>query len=104
MKIAKPDKNDFDKAFLALAWISAIERGEMPLEIAEDEDEMLDFDNADQCRRIVDGMEDLLDSVSLSRVIWGMYSLCDPENRIIDPNADTLELHPSIVQALKDKQ
>jgi hypothetical protein len=38
---------------------------------------------------------------SLFRVVFGMAVVLDPRNELLDPDADTIERHPKIVEALK---
>ncbi|MCY1450176.1 hypothetical protein D9M71_669610 [compost metagenome] len=35
---------------------------------------------------------------SMFRVTWGMTAVLDPRNELLDPTADTLELHPVLRQ------
>ena len=37
---------------------------------------------------------------SLMRVVFGMTTLLDPRNKVVNPDADCLEHHPDIVAAL----
>jgi len=48
-----------------------------------------------------------LESPGFSRgeeVNWGMYVLLTPSNKVVDPDADTLEDHPDTVAARKDRE
>lgn len=67
---------------------------------ADDETEPFDSDDDAQCGRALRHLLDIAERGSLMRVIWGMAVLLDPANKIVDPNADTLEHHPDTVAAL----
>jgi hypothetical protein len=41
---------------------------------------------------------------NLQRVVWGMETLMDSENSVIDQESETLDLHPSIAEALALKE
>lgn len=61
-----------------------------------------DADNGEHCREVVRHLLQLVRSASLTRVVLGMAVLLDPENKIVDPDKDTLEHHPEIESVLKD--
>lgn len=66
----------------------------------DDESEQFDRDDDKQCGRAMRHLLQLTDRASLFRVVFGMAVLLDPENKIVDPDADTLEHHPDTVTAL----
>jgi len=35
---------------------------------------------------------------SLNRVIWGMAVILDPNNAVVDPDSDVLQIHPSLTR------
>ncbi|MNF01024.1 hypothetical protein D3C80_1999510 [compost metagenome] len=41
---------------------------------------------------------DIAQQGSMFRVTFGMEVVLDPRNELLDPNADTLELHPALRQ------
>ena len=59
-----------------------------------------DMDSGDDCIKVVEYLLRLTRSASLMRVVCGMATLLDPRNKIVDPEADTLEHHPDTVKAL----
>lgn len=65
----------------------------------EDESERFDRDNDKQCGRALRHLLEIADRASLSRVIFGMVVLLDPRNEVVDPGADTLDLHPKHAEA-----
>lgn len=60
----------------------------------DDESERFDRDNDEQCGRAMRHLLELTDRASLARVIWGASVMLDPRNKLVDPNADTIEHHP----------
>lgn len=104
MMIGRATKEDIDDALKVLGWLHAIERGDMPECVDADGDEWFDCDDGDQCRRVIDGLLDILNTGGMARVIWGMATVCSPKNAIINPDADTLELHPRIKKALEAQE
>lgn len=107
MKMAKASQADLDMAMelvcafesLASRWVPAMPDA---IEQLEDDQEHEGFDREDdaQCGRALRYLLDLTDRASLSRVVWGMAVVCDPANRLLDPDADTLEAHPDYTGAL----
>lgn len=107
MKMAKASEADLNMAIeltnaleaLAGRWGAVmpekIERCEQDCEF-----ERFDIDDPKQCRRVIEYLIRLTRSASLMRVVWGMQVLLDPRNRMVDPDADTLEHHPDVVAAL----
>jgi hypothetical protein len=77
----------------------------MPDKIAKPEGtsdtEYFDPCDSEQCIRVVAYLRELADRASLMRVVFGMTVLLDPRNKIVDPDADTLEHHPETVAALE---
>lgn len=98
MKIARPSEADIDAALKLLRIFNTIEGGLDPTQTDDDaEDEWLDLDDEGACRRVLRHILDSLPRRSgLERVVWGMATVCDPQNAIIDPDSDALELHPSL--------
>ena len=104
MEMAKASEADLNMAVelcealeaLTLRWDKT-----MPEKIAEPQDsgdvEYFYPENSDQCQRVVEYLITLMESASLSRVIVGMAVLLDPKNKIVDPDADTLERHPAML-------
>lgn len=103
MKMAKASDADIEMAMTLANVLDDIERGYFPTKFADIDDapedsEWLDTDDREQYARLVDGLRDLLRQGSIFRVIWGMAVICDPANECIDPDADTIELHPRLQQ------
>lgn len=104
MKMAKASKADMD---MAIELCSAMDLlGQrfipcMPEAIedlgADDESEPFDRDNDEQCGRALRHLLEIAERGSLLRVVCGMAVLLDPRNKLVDPNADTLEPYPEQV-------
>lgn len=96
MKMAKASMADLDMAMTLANYCDAISRGHMPDDLSEDEEmiEWLDSSDRERYARLLHGLQELLDKGSISRVIWGMVTICDRRNKCLDPDADTLEIHP----------
>ena len=43
----------------------------------------------------------IFETGALFRVVFGMHTLLDPNNRVVNPDSDTLELHPDIDRVQK---
>lgn len=105
MKMAKASKADMEMALKLCSALEAIDRRFFP-EGAEGENECADFDMDDDehCGTVLRHLYDILQGGSVVRVIWGMYVLMDPDNKLIDPDADCLELHPALQAAQQDAE
>lgn len=105
MKMAKASKADLDMALDIASYCDAIDRGHMPDALSVDSEsiEWIDTANREQYARLIEGLRSLLAKGSISRVIWGMAVICDPANKVIDPNASTLEIHPYHTKTSKQR-
>ena len=107
MKMAKASEADLN---MAMELVSALDvLGQrwapcMPEAIeklgADDESERFDRHDDEQCGRAMRHLLELANRASLGRVIWGAVVMLDPANKMVDPDADTLEHHPDTVAAL----
>ena len=100
MKMAKATERDIDAAGKALALLNTVSSGYYPArEGEEDAPLMFDEDDPEHLRRLWDELKATLDAAPgwQGRVIGGMcYVILYDANQIVDPDADTLELHPSL--------
>ena len=62
--------------------------------------ELFDIDDSADCKMILKALIEIENGCNLQRVVWGMETLMDSENSVIDQESETLELHPSIIDAL----
>lgn len=100
MKMAKASDADMEMALKLCSALEAVERRFFP-EGSEGEHDPEDFDIDDdaQCGRVLRHLDGILRGGSIGRVIWGMAVLLDPENKLVDPEALTLEPHPEAAAA-----
>jgi hypothetical protein len=105
MKMAKASEADLNMAMTLANYLDAISRGQMPDDLSEDEEsiEWLDERDSDQFAKLLDGLRRLLNQGSIARVIWGMAVVCDPANKCLDPDADTIEHHPDLIKAAEQR-
>lgn len=105
MKMARASKADMDMALKLCSALEAVERRFFPEGSEADNDpEDLDLNNDAHCGQVLRHLYELLQQGSLGRVVWGMYVLLDPDNKIVDPNARTLEPHPELEANEKDAE
>lgn len=105
MKMAKASDADMEMALKLCSALEAVDRRYFP-DGSEGSNDPEDFDLDDDthCGQVLRHLHQVLQGGSIGRVIWGMYILLSKENEFIDPNADTLELHPELVAAGKDAE
>ncbi len=105
MKMAKASTADMEMALKLCSALEAMDRRFFP-DGAEGENDPEDFDCDDDahCGQALRHVLDILQGGSIGRVIWGMYVMLDPENKVVDPDADTLEDHPETVAAMNDAE
>jgi hypothetical protein len=101
MKMAKASNADLDMALELSAALDALTDrwgATMPEAIERPEGtssvEYFDSEDREQCYRVVEHLRALVARASLMRVVFGMSVVCDTRNEVVDPDADTLELHP----------
>lgn len=104
MKMAKASKADLDMAMELANFLENIEKGYVPEQMADNPEsdalEFFDDCDGDQCIKAIEALKAIISKGSLFRVVFGMAVVCDPSNRLLDPDADTLEHHPANAQAL----
>lgn len=101
--MAKASQADMEMAMKLCSALEALDRRFFP-EGAEGNNDPEDFDrdNDEHCGMALRHVLDILQGGSIGRVIWGMYVMLDPSNKVVDPDADTLEDHPETVSAFED--
>ncbi len=108
MKMAKPSERDIDAAGDLLSLLIQLDRGDYPnLSESDDVPDWFDEDNFDHLRAFYDAVKSTLDKGPgyPGRVIGGMcYVIMWDKNEIVDPNSDTIDLHPKLVAALKQSE
>ncbi|MDZ7920661.1 hypothetical protein [Rhodoferax sp.] len=109
MKMAKASTADLDMAMELSNFLDDLDRGYLPAQAqsedakASDSIACLDADDGSQCSRVVAELRKILNKGSISRVIFGMAVVCDPRNELLDPDVDTLEVHPKFAKLLAAK-
>jgi len=101
MKMAKASNKDIDAAGDAMSVLQDISSGYYPQRDGDEcEDSRFDPEDPAHLRKFYDLMSATLDASPgwPGRVIGGMcYVILYPANEILDPAADTLQLHPKWV-------
>jgi len=100
MKMAKATEADLDAALKITQIISDLEKRQMP---SSDEGEFeghFDRNDPEQCMTALNAILDAAYKGNLFRVTFGMVVVLDPRNELVDPDADTLEVHPKVMAAL----
>lgn len=97
MKMAKASEADLRMAMDLCAAFDVLGQRFVPcmpeaIEELGDDDEREAFDRDDdaQCGRALRHLLEVAERGSLSRVIWGMVYLLDPDNRFVDPDGSSL--------------
>jgi hypothetical protein len=96
MKMARASETDLELAQQTARLIEEIEKGYMPQDIGDD-DEYFDIDDPEQCQAVMRHLLEINEPGSIGRVTFGMLALLDRNSTLLDPDADTLEPHPSIL-------
>lgn len=107
MKIAKASPQDVEAAFDLMAVLDAIDRGYYPAEKGsdgEDDPTFFDEDDPEHLARLWRLLKTALDASPgfQGRIILGMAAVIDARNAIVDPDSDTLDLHPRLANAASD--
>ncbi len=105
MKMAKASTADMEMAMKLCSALEAMDSRFFP-DGAEGDNDPEDFDCDDDahCGQALRHVLDILQGGSIGRVIFGMYVLLDPANKVVDPAADTLEDHPETLAAMTDAE
>ena len=110
MKMAKAGEADLNMAMelsgaldSLTGWPPAVPAAVAKTESADDY-ERFDRDDREQCVRVLNYLLDVADRASMMRVVWGAAVMLDPNNKLVDPAADTIEHHPETLAALRDAE
>ena len=104
MKMAKASTADMEMALKLCSALNALGRGDLPAFDGDDDTGLFDEYDDEQAAMAMRQLLNLADRGSIERVIWGMHILLDPANKLVDPNASTLEAHPEAEAAEKDAE
>lgn len=100
LKMAKASQADIDAVLELCQMLNAIEDCR-PASDAVDEFEYKGYEG---CETDLDYLVRASRKGGLFRVAFGLQTLLDPRNEVVDPNLDHLELHPKILAALAAAQ
>jgi hypothetical protein len=102
--MAKASKKDIDMAIELTNFVETLAKGFLPEQIANElDDDFFDIEDGEACKKVINALLAIVDKGSIGRVTWGMSIICDSENELIDPNAETIEIHPKIQRILTDR-
>lgn len=104
MKMAKASEADIDAAMKLCSALESLERYRTMPTQDDDTDDADSFDENDRedCKKALGIVLELFGRASLFRVVFGMAVVLDPRNKIVDPDADVLEIHPDIRREQED--
>lgn len=108
MRMAKASQDDMDAALDLAGILEDVGNGYFPrrpsrMDGADDDDPTLfDEDDPEHLRAFYDRVRYCLDAApgGVFRVVYGMATILDPRNEVVDQAVDHLELHPKITAAL----
>lgn len=94
--MAKASEDDINLSMEIAQIVEDLEKGIRPALVFGDDDEgfWLDMDSTADLRAVVEKLIEIARRGSIFRVVFGMAVLLDPRNELVDPDADTLEVHP----------
>lgn len=98
MKMARASEQELEAALTVSRIIEELEKGYMPGTDDSDEIEFFDPQDRHQCQRVLAAILTAAKQGCIFRVTFGMAVVLDPRNKLLDPNADTLEIHPDLVR------
>ena len=104
MKMARASEADLRAALDVSRIVEELEKGYMPSSEGDESEavEFFDRDDPDQCRRALEAILAAADQGSMFRVTFGMAVVLDPRNKVFDPSADALEIHPERARDAED--
>lgn len=101
MKMAKANRADMDAALDICGALESLAQGCLPNGMTDQDDETSErYDYRKHAAEVVEHLLEIASKGSLFRVCFGMTVVLDPRNEVVDPAADTLEIHPKHEQAL----
>lgn len=106
LRITKASDDDMMWALTLMNVIEAVANNEMPPELAKEAGELgerYDSKDREHNRALVLYLQTMHHARpgALTRILFGLSALTNPENQIIDPDAEFIALHPKIKQALE---
>ncbi|MBW7902989.1 MAG: hypothetical protein H3C26_16020 [Rhodocyclaceae bacterium] len=105
MKMAKATAADLKAAMAVTAILEGLDRQWLPAGLAEKfGDDRFDIDNPEHLREVARLILVVASTGSIGRVAYGMLALLDPRNEMVDPAADTLEVHPRFERCEQERR
>lgn len=93
MKMAKATERDMEAALAVCRILDALEDDHLPDDLT-DGDTYVWYNEREHAAQVVEHLLKTINGASLFRVCFGMTVLLDPVNKLVDPDASALELHP----------
>ena len=100
MKITKPTTDDINAAFELAHVLKLIVIGYHPKK--RDEYGEPAWIDEEELPQVMDILGEAYEECNLDWLMLALHTLTSKENGLIDPDAATLEIHPSIIEAKKD--
>lgn len=101
VRMAKASDADLNAAYDLAGFCESVQRGYYPATSSDvDHPLWLDGEDIDHLKHVHKRLVEILNRGSLFRVVGGLATLLSESNAIVDPDADCLELHPRIKEAL----
>lgn len=95
MKMARASEQDLEVAQQISAFIESLEKCHMP-EAMESDGDFFDIDDPEQCQDVLRKLLEISAEGSIFRVTFGMLVVLDPANKLLDPDSETLDVHPDV--------
>lgn len=102
MKMAKANEHDLTAALDISSAIESLHNGHLP-DAMSNTDDIEYYDERKHAAAVIEHLLKITENASLFRVSFGMTVLLDPRNELVDPDADTLEVHPKYQKALEQR-
>lgn len=102
MKIERPTEEDIKEASGLLQALNLLSSGYNPFKTDEDE-EPLWLEDQDKSE-VLDNIIALYDECDIEWLLLALSTVIAPGNRLIDPDQDVLEKHPSIRKGKQDSR
>lgn len=96
MKMAKACQEDLAAACELFQFLKAVSDDWTGAEVVDE----FGYKGYATCATDIDFIRRAFEKGGLSRVIWGLQTLLDPKNEVVDPSLPHLELHPRFASAI----
>jgi hypothetical protein len=103
IKMARASEQDLEVAQQTASFIESLQKEWVP-EAMDSDNDVFDIEDSEQCQQVLRKLLEINDRGSIFRVTFGMLVLLDPANKLLDPDAETLEPHPEVAALLTNAQ